>query len=124
MRLRPVAVLAAVLAFTVAGVAWADPPQNPQQQAPKEPPGLAKKGGLPPGLAKKFGDEVPEDVWIAFDPKRDDGAWFLIDYQWTLMTGFSASLRAEVREARKLPASAPPLPPPSVGVKLHVVRFE
>jgi hypothetical protein len=133
MCLRPVVVLA-VLAFSTAGVASADPPPKAQPQAPKEapglakecgvPPGLAKKGGLPPGLAKKFGDELPEEIWIAFDPKRDDGAWFLIDYQWTLMTGFSASLRAEVREARKRPASTPPLPPPSVGVKLHVVQFE
>jgi hypothetical protein len=119
----------AALALAVAGVAVGDTPQAkpvPPGLAKKGdvPPGLAKKGGLPPGLAKKFGSDVPEQAWIAFDPKRDDGAWFLIDFQWTLMTGFSASLRAEVKEARKRPASTPPVPPPSVGVKLHVVLFE
>jgi hypothetical protein len=118
-----------VLALGLAGVAVADEPQEkpvPPGLAKKggAPPGLAKKGGLPPGLAKKFGEDVPEKAWIAFHPQRDDGAWFLIDGQWTLMTGFSASLRAEVKEARQRPASVPPVPPPSVGVTLHVVLFE
>jgi hypothetical protein len=108
--------LAAALALAVAGVALADPPQDK--------PGLAKKVGLPPGLAKRFGADVPEKAWIAFHPQRDDGAWFLVDGQWTLMTGFSASVRAEVKEARKRPASAPPVPLPAVGVTLHVVLFE
>ncbi|HYN05501.1 MAG TPA: hypothetical protein VE359_23855 [Vicinamibacteria bacterium] len=88
------------------------------------PPDLAKKGPLPPGLAKKFGPELPEEIWIAFHPTRDDGAWFLIDYEWTLMTGFSAGVRAEVKEARKRPASVPPIPPPNVGVALRVVQFQ
>jgi hypothetical protein len=125
----PRTLLVAVLVTLVAGVGLAEKPQEkpvPPGEAKKEsaPPGLAKKGGLPPGLAKKFGAEVPEEAWIAFHPTRDDGAWFLIDYEWTLVTGFSASVRAEVKEARKLPSQVPPLPPPSVGVKLHVVRFE
>jgi hypothetical protein len=128
MRLARI-VLVAALAAGVSGVALAQEPQEkpvPPGQAKKEgvPPGLAKKGGLPPGLAKKFGAEVPEEAWIAFHPTRDDGAWFLIDYEWTLVTGFSPSVRAEVKAARKLPAQVPPLPPPNVGVKLHVVRFE
>jgi len=121
-------VLVVALALGVAGVALAQaPPDKPA------PPGIsgkdiappaAKKGVLPPGLAKKFGAEVPEEPWIAFHPARDDGAWFLIDYEWTLMTGFPPSVRAEVREARKLPARTPPIPPPNVGVTLHVVLFE
>ena len=40
------------------------------------------------------------------------------------MTGFSPSVRAEVKEARKRPAKVPPVPPPNVGVALHVVLFE
>jgi hypothetical protein len=121
-------VLVVALALGVAGVALAQaPPDKPA------PPGIsgkdiappaAKKGVLPPGLAKKFGAEVPEEPWIAFHPARDDGAWFLIDYEWTLMTGFPPSVRAEVKEARKLPARTPPIPPPNVGVPLHVVLFE
>ena len=122
-------VLVAALALGVSGIALAQKPEEkpvPPGQAKKEgaPPGLAKKGGLPPGLAKKFGPELPEEIWIAFHPTRDDGAWFLIDYEWTLMTGFSASVRAEVREARKRPTSVPPIPPPNVGVALRVVQFE
>jgi hypothetical protein len=122
-------VIVAFLALGLAGASFADkPPDKPvppgHAQAGDVPPGLAKKGGLPPGLAKKFGEDVPEQAWIAFHPARDDGAWFLIDGQWTLMTGFSASLRLEVKEARKRPASVPPVPPPSVGVTLHVVLFE
>jgi hypothetical protein len=122
-------VLVAALALGVAGVALAqthqDKPAPPGQAKPEDPPpGLAKKGGLPPGLAKRFGAEVPKEAWVAFYPTRDDGAWFLIDYQWTLMTGFPPSVRAEVKEARKRPASVPPIPPPSVGVALRVVRFE
>jgi len=67
---------------------------------------------------------VPEEAWIAFHPTRDDGAWFLIDFEWTLVTGFSPGTRAEVKEARKRPARTPPIPLPNVGVSLHVVRFE
>jgi hypothetical protein len=122
-------VLVAALALGVAGLASAQkPPEKPVPpgQAKEEgtPPGLAKKGGLPPGLAKRFGEEVPEEAWIAFHPTRDDGAWFLIDFEWTLVTGLSPSVRAEVREARKRPAKVPPVPTPNVGVALHVVRFE
>ena len=122
-------VLAAALALGVAGVALAQKPQEkpiPPAHEQKEgvAPGLARKGGLPPGLAKRFGDEVPEEAWIAFHPTRDDGAWFLIDFEWTLVTGFSPSTRAEVKEARKRPALTPPIPPPKVGVPLHVVLFE
>ena len=121
--------LIVALALGVAGVALAQkPPEKPVPPGPAQkegaPPGLAKKGGLPPGLAKRFGAEVPEEAWIAFQPTRDDGAWFLIDYEWTLVTGFSPSVRAEVKEARKRPAKVPPIPPPSVGVTLHVVLFE
>lgn len=122
-------VLVAALALGVAGVALAEEPQGkpvPPGQAKEEgtPPGLAKKGGLPPGLAKRFGEEVPEQAWIAFHPTRDDGAWFLIDFEWTLVTGLSPSVRAEVKEARKRPAKVPPVPTPNVGVALHVVLFE
>ena len=109
----------AVLALGVAGVALGVAPQDKPV-----PPGLAKKGGVPPGLAKKFGEEVPEKAWVAFHPSRDDGAWFLLEGQWTLMTGFSVEVRAEVREARKRPAAVPPVPPPDAGAKLHVVLFE
>jgi hypothetical protein len=121
--------LIVALALGVAGVALAQkPPEKPVPPGPAQkegaPPRLAKKGGLPPGLAKRFGAEVPEEAWIAFHPTRDDGAWFLIDYEWTLVTGFSPSVRAEVKEARKRPAKVPPIPPPSVGVTLHVVLFE
>ncbi len=121
--------IVAAVALGVAGVVLGDPPQDkpvPPGLAKKGgvPPGLAKKGGLPPGLAKKFGEDVPERAWIAFHPSRDDGAWFLLDGQWTLMTGFSADVKAEVREARKRPAAVPPVPPPNAGVTLHVVLFE
>jgi len=112
-------VFVAALALGVAGVTLADPPQGKPV-----PPGLEKKGGVPPGLAKKFGEDVPEKAWIAFHPSRDDGAWFLLDGQWTLMTGFSVEVRAEVREARKRPAAVPPVPPPKADVTLHVVLFE
>ena len=125
--LRTVLVVAVALGVSSIAVAQAPPAKPvPPGQAKKEgaPPGLAKKGGLPPGLAKKFGPALPEEIWIAFHPTRDDGAWFLIDYEWTLMTGFSASVRAEVKEARKRPASVPPIPPPNVGVALRVVQFE
>lgn len=125
----PRTVLVVLLALGVAGAALADKPQEkpvPPGLAKKEgvPPGLAKKGGLPPGLAKRFGEEVPQRAWIGFHPGRDDGAWFLIEGQWTLMTGFSAAVRAEVKEAKKRPAAVPPIPPPDVGVTLHVVLFE
>jgi hypothetical protein len=121
--------LVAALALAACGFALAQAPgETPVPPGPPQPegapPGLAKKVVLPPGLAKRFGDEVPEEAWIAFHPTRDDGAWFLIDFEWTLVTGFSPSTRAEVKEARKLPAGTPPLPPPNVGVSLHVVRFE
>ena len=122
-------VLVAALALGVAGVALAQKPQEKpvppgHEQEGGVAPGLAKEGVLPPGLAKKFGDEVPEEAWVAFHPTRDDGAWFLIDFEWTLVTGFSPDTRAEVKEARERPARTPPVPPPNVGVPLHVVVFE
>ena len=122
-------VLVAALALGVAGFALAQKPQEKpvppgHEQEGGVAPARAKGGGLPPGLAKKFGDEVPEEAWIAFHPTRDDGAWFLVDFEWTLVTGFSPGTRAEVKEARKRPARTPPVPPPNVGVPLHVVVFE
>jgi len=125
--LRTVLVVAVALGASSVGLAQAPPAKPvPPGQAKKEgpPPGLAKKSPLPPGLAKRFGPELPEEIWIAFHPTRDDGAWFLIDYEWTLMTGLSANVRAEVKEARKRAASVPPIPPPNVGVALRVVQFE
>lgn len=121
--------LLAALALGVAGVALAQkPPEKPvppgQSKEEGAPPGLAKESTLPPGLAKRFGNEVPEEAWIAFHPTRDDGAWFLIDFEWTLVTGLSPATRTEVKEARKRPSATPPIPPPNVGVTLHVVRFE
>jgi hypothetical protein len=122
-------VLVAFLSLGLAAASFAGKPQDKplplgHAETGDVPPGLAKEGGLPPGLAKRFGEDVPEKAWIAFHPQRDDGAWFFIDGQWTLMTGFSASVRQEVKEARKRPASVPPVPPPNVGVTLHVVLFE
>lgn len=125
--LRAVLVVALALGLSSIALGQAPPAKPvPPGQAKKEgpPPGLAKKAPLPPGLAKKLGPERPEETWIAFHPTRDDGAWFLIDYEWTLMTGFSAAVRAEVREARKQPVSVPPIAPPNVGVALRVVQFE
>ncbi len=88
------------------------------------PPGLAKKGGLPPGLAKKFGARVPERAYVAFDPRYEDRAWFLIDGRWVLRKRFDAGVRAEVRDAFRLPPVPPPIPLPSARVELHVVVFE
>ena len=86
------------------------------------PPGLAKKGGLPPGLAKRLGRPVPARLYVAFDPRRDDRAWFLIDDRWVLFRGFDPGLRLEVRNALSLPhVPLPPLRPPVP--RLHVVLF-
>jgi hypothetical protein len=90
----------------------------------KVPPGLAKKGGMPPGLAKKFGRTIAENerVYVAFDPQRDDRAWFLRDGRWIERRNFEPALRVEVRQSLLLPAiPAPPLPPPIA--RLHVVLF-
>jgi hypothetical protein len=86
------------------------------------PPGLAKKGGLPPGLAKKLGRPVPERIYVAFDPRREDRAWFLIENRWVMRTDFDPALRLEVRRSLLLPPiPRPPLPPPLEH--LHVVLF-
>lgn len=86
------------------------------------PPGLAKKGGLPPGLAKRLGRPVPARIYVAFDPRRDDRAWFLIDDRWVLYGDFDPVLRLEVRHSLALPhIPLPPMPPPLPG--LHVVIF-
>ncbi len=97
---------------------------NPHAQGGQfVPPGLAKKGGLPPGLAKKFGPRVPERPYVAIDPLHRDRAYFLIDGQWVLRKGFTASIQAEIGDALQLPAAPPPVPLPRIGVDLHVVLF-
>ena len=90
------------------------------------PPGLAKKGGLPPGLAKKYGRRAPAEVYVAFDPRHDDRAWFLVDGAWVERRGFEASIRGEVRASLRLPPppAPPPVPLPRVGVDLRVVLFQ
>ncbi len=88
------------------------------------PPGLAKKGGLPPGLAKRFGPVPPAHAYIAFDPFRDDRAWFLIDGRWILKQQFASTLRVEVRSAMALPTVAPPVPLPSLDIAFRVVLYE
>ncbi len=89
------------------------------------PPGLARKGGLPPGLAKKLGPMRSEKVYVAFDRKYDDRAWFLIDGEWILKSGFEPSVRAEVTASLALPPlpAPPPVPLPRIGADLHVVLF-
>jgi hypothetical protein len=106
----------------------ADPPPGKgkdkgSKHAEGVPPGLAKKGGLPPGLAKKYGPKAPKSPYIAFDPRYEDRAWFLIDGHWELQKGFTGSLKVEVRDSLRLPAAPPPVPLPKVGVDLHVVLF-
>lgn len=113
MRLPGIALVAA-LALVVTGLA---PAQSPEDQP-------VTRVTLPAGLAKRLGDDLPEVVWMGLHPSRDDGAWVLIDGGWTLVTGFPADARAEVKEARGRPSETPPVRPPDVGVALHVVRFE
>jgi hypothetical protein len=110
----PGTALVAVLALAAAGFV--------PDRAPDAKP--ASRVTLPAGIASRLGEELPEVIWVGLHPKRDDGAWVLLGDGWTLVTGFSAEARAEVKEARKLPSQTPPVPPPRVGVKLHVVRFE
>jgi len=117
------------LAVVFSCVALADKPAKeksvPPGQAKKAepPPGLAKKGGLPPGLAKRFGTKVPERAYIAFDPRYQDRAWFLIEDRWVLKSRFESSVRLEVQAALTLPAVPPPLPLPPSSVTLRVVAF-
>lgn len=122
-------ILAGAAVAAPAAIAGSDKPQQkgaPPGLAKKGgvPPGLARKGGLPPGLAKKFGAKVPEHPYIAFDPRRTDRAWFLIEGRWVLKEGFGGSLRIEVEEALKRPPAPPPAPLPHVAADLHVVLFE
>jgi len=110
----PETALAAVLALAASGFAAA--------QASDDKP--VARVTLPAALAERLGEDLPEVVWVGLHPRRDDGAWVLLGDGWTLVTGFSADARAEVKAARKLPSQSPPVPLPDVGVKLHVVRFE
>lgn len=89
------------------------------------PPGLAKKDGLPPGIAKKFGAAKPERPYVAFDPRYDDRAWFLIEGRWVLKKHFDSALRLEVRQSFLLPPVPPPIPLPKISgsVDLRVVLF-
>ena len=110
----------ALVAALVLAAAFA--PARPEDKPPEDKP--ASSVTLPAGIAKRLGDDLPEVVWIGLHPKRDDGAWVLLGDGWTLVTGFPADARAEMKEARKRPSQTPPVPPPDVGVALHFVRFE
>ena len=97
---------------------------NDSKEKKGTPPGLAKKSELPPGLAKKVGSKRPANVYVAFDPKRSDRAWFLIDGKWKLEDGFDVTLRGEVKASLALPTVKPPVPLPKVDAKLQVVKFD
>jgi hypothetical protein len=134
----------AVLAMVLfcGGIAVADKPTKDKQVPPGladkggvppglakkggVPPGLAKKGGLPPGLAKKFGPTVPDQTYIALDPRHTDRAWFLIGDRWVLRQHFDSSLRLEVSQLLALPPlpAPPPVPPPSLSIHFHVLMFD
>ena len=131
MRRTGIALIALVSSILVPVTGLADPPRKPAKAPPglakkqNLPPGLAKRPTLPPGLAKRIGPDRPERVWIAFDPRHDDRAWFFLDGEWKLEEDLGAKLRVEVRDALKLePGPPPPEPLPKVGVELHVVLFD
>jgi hypothetical protein len=131
MRRRiSLAFLSLAALFLSAGLAGASPPGEkgtPPGLAKKggAPPGQAKKAVLPPGLAKKYGPKRAGTVYVAFDRRHDDRAWFLVDGSWVLRSGFEADVRAEVKASLGLPPLPvpPPVPLPKVGVDLHVVLF-
>ena len=137
MRARALVAAVALSALTfVTAVADAKPPKEKEAKTARSassgpsrragaPPGLAKKGGLPPGLAKKLGPALPEKVYVAFDRRHDDRAWFLIEGEWILKSGFEPSVRAEVTASLALPPlpAPPPVPLPRIGADLHVVLF-
>jgi len=112
MRSRLTALVVA-LALAAAGLVLA--------QSAEEKPGA--RPVLPAALASRLGGDLPEVVWMGLHPTRNDGAWVLLEGQWTLVTGFPADARAEVKKARKRPAETPPVPLPDAGVALHVVSF-
>jgi hypothetical protein len=118
-------ILIAVL--VVSGAALAKPPADKPDKSHETgtPPGLAKKGGVPPGLAKNFGTTVPATAYIAFDPRHDDRAWFLIDNRWVLRQNLEPPVRAEVRSLFTLPPlpGPPPVPLPRLDAPLRVIRF-
>ena len=83
---------------------------------------VVSPAGLPPGLAKRFGRPVPQRVYVAFDPRNEDRAWFLIDNRWVEYRDFDAPLRVEVHNSLRMPpVPLPPVPPPIRH--LHVVLF-
>lgn len=85
---------------------------------------LAKKTKLPPGLEKKFGKSRPDAAYVAFDPRRTDRAWLLIDGKWKLEEGFDTKLESEVKASLALPTAKPPVALPDTDAKLRVVKFE
>jgi hypothetical protein len=118
-----------LLTYLLSAFLLAGPPEGVPPGLAKKgglPPGQAKKaGGLPPGLAKKFGRRAPERPYVAFDPRRTDRAWFLIDGRWELRQGLTGSVSLEIRDSLRLPAAPPPVPlPRNLGVDLHVVLFD
>jgi hypothetical protein len=137
MRRTALLVAVALAALSLAApVAGAEPPKEKQAKSSSSkaggperkrgtPPGLAKKGALPPGLAKKLGPAPREKVYVAFDRRHDDRAWFLIEGEWILKSGFEPSVRSEVRASLTLPPfpAPPPVPLPRIGAELHVALF-
>jgi hypothetical protein len=101
----PATALAAALVLGAAVAAVAA-----RAQAPEDDP--AARVTLPSALAERLGEDLPEVVWVGLHPRRNDGARVLLRDGWTLITGFSADARAEVKAARKLPRRTPPVPSP------------
>lgn len=132
MRSRlPLLALAIALVLLPAPLDGSKPPKDKGTPPGLEkkggvPPGQAKKAALPPGLAKKCGPKRPAEVYVAFDRRHEDRAWFLLDGTWVLKSAFEPSVRSEVKASLALPPlpAPPPVPLPKVGVELHVVLFQ
>lgn len=119
-----VAALSSGFAEAKAGTAKSTPPGLAKKGG--VPPGQAKRGCLPPGLARKFGSKAPCGAYVAADPKVPSQAWFLIEGEWVLRTGFEASVQAEISSALKLalpPPPPPPIPLPKIAGTVEILLF-
>jgi hypothetical protein len=62
--------------------------------------------------------------YVALVPNDPSRVYVFLDGRWVLRRVRDSRWRVDIEGAYQLPAVPPPVPPPSLGLNLHIVLFD